>query len=94
MARVRMPGYGQAVRMLASGRLTDSLARVTCPAAILWGTGDVVTPRAQSEQAAAALGGVPITEIADSGHASYVETPGAFAQAMTKALSEMKETTT
>jgi len=86
MAAVTMPGYGQAVRMLASGQLEQSLARVTAPASILWGAGDVVTPRAQSDRAAAALGGVEITELPETGHALHVETPGAFARALTKAL--------
>lgn len=86
MAAVRMPGYGQAVRMLASGRLADSLRAVTCPAHVFWGTGDVVTPRPQSERAAEALGGVPINEIQGAGHALHVETPAEFSAALLACL--------
>ena len=53
---------------------------------MIWGTGDVVTPRAQADRAATALGGAPIIEIADSGHAVHVETPEAFAAALSDAL--------
>ncbi|WP_238366708.1 alpha/beta fold hydrolase [Mesobacterium pallidum] len=81
MAQVTMPGYGQAVKMLASGRLVDSLSRVTAPAMVIWGTGDIITPRAQSEAAAAALG-TEIHEIPGSGHACHVETPAEFAAAL------------
>lgn len=81
MARVTLPGYGQAVKMLASGRLTDSLSRVTAPAMVIWGSGDIITPRAQSEAAAAALG-TDIHEIPGSGHACHVETPADFAAAL------------
>jgi pimeloyl-ACP methyl ester carboxylesterase len=82
MAQITMPGYGQAVRMLASGRLTDSLSRAAVPAHLIWGTGDIITPRDQTEAAAAALGGAPIIEIPGSGHALHVETPARFAEAL------------
>jgi len=86
MAAVTMPGYGQAVRMLASGRLADSLRAVTVPVHIVWGTGDVVTPRAQSERAAEALGGLDIIEVPETGHALHVETPAEFSAALLACL--------
>lgn len=55
MATVRMPGYAQAVRMLASGDLAADCARLSVATAILVGAEDVVTPEAQSRKAEAAL---------------------------------------
>lgn len=91
MSRVQPGGYADAVRMLASGRLEDSLRRVTCPAAILWGQGDVITPRDQADRAAAALGGATVHEIPDAGHASYVEAPREFAAALVGALEQTRK---
>lgn len=83
MAAVSMPGYGQAVRMLASGRLEDSLAAArNIETHIIWGTGDVVTPLDQSERAARAAGGTQIHQLPGAGHALHVETPDAFAAAV------------
>lgn len=55
MASVTLPGYAQAVRMLASGDLAADCARVTAPTAVIVGTEDTVTPPAQSARAFAAL---------------------------------------
>lgn len=89
MAAVTMPGYGQAVRMLASGRLADSLRRVSVPAGVIWGAGDVVTPRAQTDRALEALGGAPLRVIPGAGHALHAEAPEAFAAALTDILSAL-----
>ena len=86
MAAVKQPGYGQAVRMLASGQLVENLKEVRCPTHIIWGDGDVVTPRIQSERASAALGGAPITEISGSGHALHVETPADLSKVILSCL--------
>lgn len=92
MAAVTMPGYGQAVRMLSSGRLTESLAQVTAPTTFIWAEGDVVTPEAQTLAAIAARtaagGPAPVFHrIPDAGHAVYLEQPAAFAEILTTALS-------
>ncbi|WP_367195736.1 alpha/beta fold hydrolase [Amorphus sp. 3PC139-8] len=84
MAAVTMPGYGQAVHMLAAGRLTASLAQVTAPTTFLWGEGDVVTPQAQTLEAIAArrsAGGPEPSyhQIPNAGHALYLEQPAAVA---------------
>lgn len=91
MAAVKQPGYGQAVRMLASGQLVENLKKVRCPIHIVWGNGDIVTPRVQSERASAALGDAPITEISGSGHALHVETPAEFSRVILSCLEDTNE---
>ncbi|QPM92223.1 alpha/beta fold hydrolase [Pseudooceanicola algae] len=92
MAAVTQPGYGQAVRMLASGQLEDSLSQVTAPTGFLWGDGDVVTPRAQTDRARAARGGTaPLGVIACAGHALHAEAPQALAAALIEILSELDQ---
>ncbi len=95
MSAVAMPGYGQAVRMLASGTLEASLAEMQVPAGLIWGAGDVVTPRAQTDRAATALQGrAPLRVIHDAGHALHAEAPEAFAGALIEILSELDQTET
>jgi pimeloyl-ACP methyl ester carboxylesterase len=55
MARVSLPGYAQAVRMLASGDLAADCARLATPTALLVGTEDRITPPDQARRAHAAL---------------------------------------
>ena len=55
MAQVSLPGYAQAVRMLASGRLLDDLARVHVPTRVVVGENDRVTPPETARRAHAAL---------------------------------------
>lgn len=91
MAAVTMPGYGQAVRMLSSGRLAESLAQVTVPTTFVWAEGDVVTPEAQTlaaiEARTRAGGPAPAYHrIPDAGHAVYLEQPAAFADVLVTAL--------
>lgn len=85
MAAVHPDGYAQAARMLASGRLTDDLARITCPADIIVGAGDLITPPSAAHQAYAAippgLRGA-LTTVSGAGHAIYHQAPGAFAAAI------------
>lgn len=85
MAQVRMPGYGQAARMLASGRLLDDLAAVAVPVSVIVGAEDVVTPVAANRLAHQAipvpLRG-PLIEVPAAGHAIYQQAPAAFARAL------------
>ena len=85
MATVRPDGYAQAARMLASGNLADDLARITCPADVIVGAGDLVTPPESARTAHAAIppalrGG--LTTVSGAGHAIYHQAPGAFAAAI------------
>lgn len=81
MASVTMPGYAQAVRMLASGDLKADCARIQTQTAVIVGAGDVVTPPAQS---AAAHAAVPrpgrLMTIPACGHAIPLQAPAELAQ--------------
>lgn len=89
MARVTMPGYGQAARMLASGRLLEDAARIATPADVIVGAEDAVTPPEAARRLFAALParcrGV-LTEVPEAGHALYTQAPAAFAAALARAM--------
>jgi pimeloyl-ACP methyl ester carboxylesterase len=55
MAAVRRPGYDQAARMLASGRLFDDAAAIVVPAAVITAAEDRITPPDSGHLAFAAL---------------------------------------
>lgn len=91
MAQVRMPGYGQAARMLASGRLLDDLAALAVPASVIVGTGDMVTPPQANRRAHEAIPGRirgPLIELPGAGHAIYQQEPAAFARALAACLDQ------
>lgn len=85
MAKVRSPGYDQAARMLASGRLVDDAPRLAVPTEIVVGAEDIVTPpdgaRALHAVLPAAVRGA-LTEVPGAGHALYTQAPRAFARAL------------
>lgn len=80
MATVTLPGYAQAVRMLASGDLAADCARISVPTAVIVGAEDTVTPPAQSARAHAALPnpGAFVT-MPGCGHALPLQAPEALA---------------
>lgn len=91
MAQINAPGYTQAVRMLASGDLPHDLARVVIRPSFVIGAEDRVTPMVQTTAAAAAWAdahgtGPTITEIAQAGHAVYLQQPTAFCVAFNEHL--------
>lgn len=81
MASVTMPGYAQAVRMLASGDLLADLDDIAVPVLVLTGANDRVTPPAGAERARDVLAARPFRRgaadryiaIAAAGHAVYLE---------------------
>lgn len=82
MAEVRLPGYAQAVRMLASGRLLDDAEKLAVPTHVVVGERDAVTPPENAERlfghlSAATAGTLSI--VPDAGHALSVEAPEAVA---------------
>ena len=82
MAQVSMPGYGQAARMLASGRLLDDAERLKVPTDVIVGAGDLVTPPESAERAHAALRGAAqgrLSIVPGAGHAIYLQAPAALA---------------
>ncbi|MDG1738759.1 MAG: alpha/beta hydrolase [Paracoccaceae bacterium] len=87
MAQVNLRGYAQAAHLLASGNLPLDLERTSiCPNFII-GAEDSVTPISQTQVAAKAWatkhGRSPVIhEIADAGHAVYLQKPAAFCKAL------------
>jgi len=88
MARVSLPGYGQAAHMLAHDDLLPLVqrrqptalgVRVTC------GLLDTITPPAACEALAQAAG-LPYVPLPGLGHACYVEDPAAFEAALADSL--------
>ena len=79
MAAVRRPGYDQAARLLAGGRLLDDAAAIDVPTAILVGARDRITPPANARRVYDALRNPSqrhaYREIADAGHAVCQEQP-------------------
>jgi pimeloyl-ACP methyl ester carboxylesterase len=86
MAAVRRPGYDQAARLLAGGRLLDDAAKIEVPTAILIGSQDRITPPANARRVFDALPHPSqrhaYREIADAGHAVCQEQPAAVARAI------------
>lgn len=82
MAKITLPGYAQAVRMLASGDLAADCARLATPTAVVVGAEDVITPPDQSARAHAAVPTAMrrgLTQIPNAGHAIHLQAPKALA---------------
>lgn len=85
MAKIKLPGYAQAVRMLASGNLSADCAALAVPTVVVVGAEDVVTPPEQSNAAHAALPDAhrgALTLIPGAGHALHQQAPAALAEAI------------
>jgi pimeloyl-ACP methyl ester carboxylesterase len=86
MAAVRRPGYDQAVRLLAGGRLLDDAAQIRMPTAVIVGTQDRITPPSSVRRVFDVLQGLSTQhvyrEIANAGHAICQEQPAAVAGAI------------
>jgi pimeloyl-ACP methyl ester carboxylesterase len=90
MADVRRPGYDQAVRMLASGRLLDDLKDIRTATTIIVGSRDRTTPPEIAQQAFAALSNATSAhtyrEVPDAAHAICQEQPRVIAQLVMHAI--------
>lgn len=85
MGQVTMPGYGQAARMLASGRLLDDAERLWVPTDVIVGAEDRVTPPEGARRVHAMLHAKArgtYSELPDLGHALYQQDPAGFARAL------------
>jgi pimeloyl-ACP methyl ester carboxylesterase len=85
MADVRRPGYDQALRMLASGRLLRDAAQVAVPTAVWVGTQDRITPPANARQVFETLPAAvrrSYREVEGAGHAVCQERPAEIASAI------------
>ncbi|MCC6006178.1 MAG: alpha/beta fold hydrolase [Rhodobacteraceae bacterium] len=83
MAAIDPAGYGQAVRMLASGDLAADCAALSVPTWVMVGAQDIITPVAQSRQAHQALPAPwrrGLTVLPGLGHALLQEGPEACAE--------------
>lgn len=79
MAQLRGSGYHAAARLLKNGDLVAQLPGISCPALVMCGSADTITPPAGARQLAGAFKRpAPYVEIADAGHASPIEAPGVF----------------
>jgi len=85
LATMQQPGYGQAVRMLASGRLLDDVAHMVAPSLIICGEADTVTPPELARRvenvgrARAAPSEARLILVPDAGHMVYLEAPESVA---------------
>jgi len=82
MARLRPEGYIQAVRMLESACLLDDAIGVELPVLVICGTEDRITPPAMALEVMQAYAGARYVAIPHAGHASYVEQPQMFCEAL------------
>lgn len=91
MAQVTMPGYGQAVRMLAAGDLSGMAARLTVPTTVVVGQQDHVTAPEQSRAAHTALPAAvrrDLVELPGVGHALPQQAPGLLADIVVRVIAE------
>jgi 3-oxoadipate enol-lactonase len=65
------------------------LAGITCPALVICGTDDVLTPPSESAAMAEALAAAQAVFIPNAGHLSNLEAPLAFNEALTAFLSQL-----
>ncbi|WP_395397336.1 alpha/beta hydrolase [Novosphingobium sp. BL-8A] len=68
--------------LLGRPDVSDLLARLTCPVSLIVGEDDAWSPVAQHREIAAALGGAPLTVVAEAGHMAPAERPDAFNRAL------------
>jgi 3-oxoadipate enol-lactonase len=68
---------------------TSDLAGITCPALVICGTEDVLTPPSESAAMAEALVSAQAVFIPKAGHLSNLEAPLAFNEALTAFLSQL-----
>lgn len=87
MSNITIKGYEQAVNLLGRSNLRgdlDKLQTQTVP--VLCGVEDRITPFEKVEQLTQSLKGRYLLPIPNAGHASYLECPEAYNQALQKAL--------
>ena len=90
MRRLNPSGYEQASHLLAGGRLLDDVAACNVPIVVLCGAKDEITPPTGARRVAATAG-AEYLELADTGHACYIEAPRAFNDAVLKFIGNSHE---
>jgi 2-hydroxymuconate-semialdehyde hydrolase len=77
---------GQLVRRIAARRIPhDQLGSISVPVALIWGTGDRLMRFPIAERVAEAFDW-PLYPIMECGHGPHIEQPGAFIEALEKAI--------
>ena len=66
--------------------LRDLIEARGTPVHLIWGAQDTVVPIEIAEAASRELGGLPLTQIPNTGHAPYFEDPGTFSKRLGDAL--------
>ncbi|RKT87135.1 Pimeloyl-ACP methyl ester carboxylesterase [Saccharopolyspora antimicrobica] len=89
MSRVRMPGYGNAARVMATTDHSAQLALITTPTLVVVGEQDQVTGVAESRALADGIPDARIVEIGGAGHAANQERPAEFNAAVREFLTEI-----
>lgn len=69
---------------------TPDLPRVSCPALVIVGEEDRVTPRADAEALGRGIRGAEVSVIAKAGHLSALEAPGDFSTTITRWLASLQ----
>jgi pimeloyl-ACP methyl ester carboxylesterase len=91
MAAIRRPGYDQAARLLAGGRLLEDAAKLDVPTAIIVGTQDRITPPENARRVfdvlRASSRGHAYREIQHAGHAVCQEQPAEVVRAIAEFVS-------
>jgi pimeloyl-ACP methyl ester carboxylesterase len=79
LATLRPQGYGQAVRMLSSGRLLDDVTLMDVPCLVICGSEDAITPPSMARRVEAACRGRAVGDatrlalVPQAGHMVYLE---------------------
>lgn len=87
MMRINIPGYIQAVKMLASGELLKDALKLNCPTDVVVGAEDIITTPESSLKAYETINSVVLsnfTELQGAGHAIYQQSPKNFAKSLKK----------
>jgi len=93
MSTMALPGYAQAVRMLASGDLLEDAAQIRAATFVMSGDADVITPPGNARQLAEVLqsrsgASCELLLVPDAGHALYLEAPEAILAHLSPFLAE------
>lgn len=90
MARVRLPGYAQAVALLAQADLAATLPHTDCPLTFMVGAEDRITPPESVRQLVAERPDAAYIELPGVGHAGYVEAPSLYAEPVLAMLERVR----
>jgi pimeloyl-ACP methyl ester carboxylesterase len=93
----RLIGDGTPVGVAAAQRgmalrpdSTPTLATVTCPALVVVGDEDGLTPPPEAEKLAAGIRGATLARLAGAGHLPNIEQPAAFNEALIRFVTGLK----